>query len=67
MGFLTSTVTVSTLVQDVTTFVSSAIEWIGDFADTVTGNPLLVLACVAVPLSGFGIGALSRLIRGTNA
>ena len=43
IGFLTSTVTVSTLVADVTTFVTSAITWIGDFADTVTGNPLLVL------------------------
>lgn len=50
------------LVGSVTTFVSSAVNWVGSWATAITSNTLLTLACVAVPLAGFGIGALTRLM-----
>lgn len=51
------------LISAVSSFVTAAVGWVGDFADAITGNDLLVLSCVAVPLAGFGIGALARLMR----
>lgn len=43
--------------------VSSAVTWMGQFANAITTNTLLTLACVAVPLCGLGVGLLSRLLR----
>lgn len=52
-----------TLVEQITTFVSSAVSWIGSFAGAVTSNELLTLGVVVVPIAGFGIGAIKRLLR----
>lgn len=43
--------------------VTSATGWMTTFANTITTNTLLTLACVAVPLCGLGVGLLSRLLR----
>lgn len=51
------------LISAVSSFVTAAVSWVGDFADAITSNDLLILSCVAVPLAGFGIGALARLMR----
>ena len=67
MGFLTSTVTISSLVTDIGSFVTGAISWITSFADAITGNEYLKLGCIAVPLVGIGVGLLSRLFRGAQA
>ena len=53
----------SALISSVSTFVTAAIGWVGDWATAITSSDLLVLSCVAVPLAGFGIGALARLMR----
>lgn len=51
------------LIQKIGLFGTEAIDWVGDWAGAITSNNLLTLSCVAVPLAGFAIGALSRLLR----
>ena len=41
---------------------TSAIGWVGTVAGTVSGEPILLLACVGVPLCGIGIGMFKRLL-----
>lgn len=41
---------------------TSAIGWVGEVATTITGQPILLLACVGVPLCGIGVGMFKRLI-----
>lgn len=53
------------LLAAVTSFVTSAVDWLGTYVSAITasGNEVLLLACVAVPLAGFGVGILRRLIN----
>lgn len=41
---------------------TSAIGWVGDVATAITGQPVLLLFCVAVPLCGIGVGMFKRLL-----
>lgn len=50
------------LVTSITGFITAAVGWMGQIADFITGEPLTLLLVVTVPLAGFGIGALRRLI-----
>lgn len=52
------------LVTAVGTLVTGAITWMTDYvgAITATGNEVLLLGAVAVPLVGLGVGLLKRLI-----
>lgn len=52
------------LVAAVTTLVTAAVDWIGQYVGviTATGNEILLLCCVAVPLVGLGVGLVKRLI-----
>lgn len=52
----------ATLLSNVTTFVTEAIKWIGQFVAVITDNPLL-LAFVIVAFVGLGVGLIKRLIR----
>lgn len=56
-------VTVSSLMTEVGAVFTAAIGWVGTVADEIAGNPLLLLACVAVPLCGIGVGMFSRLLH----
>lgn len=51
--------TILTAVGDVFT---AAIGWVADVGTTITGDPVLMLFCVAVPLVGLGIGIFKRLL-----
>ena len=53
----------SALISAVSSVVTAATGWVGDFATAITSSDLLVLSCVAVPLCGLGVGLLSRLMR----
>ena len=57
----------SSLLETVGTFVTSAIGWMGDFLSAITANntggAVLTTFVVAVPLVGLGIGLLKRLIH----
>lgn len=44
-------------------FFTKSIAWLGDVLDVVTGNPALTVMVLAMPIVGFAVGLLSRLIR----
>lgn len=56
------TVTIATLLTNVGSVFTEAIGWVGDVASTIAGQPILLLACVGVPLCGIGIGMFKRLL-----
>ena len=41
---------------------ASAIGWVGTTASTIAGQPILLLACVGIPLCGLGVGMFKRLL-----
>lgn len=53
------------LITAITTFVTAAIEWLSSYVGAITasGNEVLLLAVVAIPVAGFGVGILRRLIH----
>ena len=51
------------LITAVTSVFTAAIGWVGTVASTITGQPVLLLFCVGVPLCGLGVGMFSRLIH----
>lgn len=57
------TATITTILQAVTTFVTQSINWVGSWVSTIVEQPLLLLPVVAIPVAGFGIGALRRLTK----
>lgn len=48
---------------EIGTFFTQAIAWLGDVLDVVTQNPALLVLVIAMPVVGFAVGLLSRLIR----
>lgn len=55
-------VTISTILTNVGSIVTSAVTWVNSFVGTIVGSPLLSLFCL-IPVVGLGIGLLRRLIR----
>ena len=41
---------------------TSAIGWVGTAASTIAAQPILLLACVGIPLCGLGVGMFKRLL-----
>lgn len=58
----TAAVTISSLLTNVGSVFTSAIGWVGTVASTIAGQPILLLACVGIPLCGLGIGMFKRLL-----
>ncbi|MFR5994034.1 MAG: hypothetical protein ACLUF9_06270 [Oscillospiraceae bacterium] len=58
----TPAVTVATLLTSVGSVFTKVIGWVGDVASTIAGEPILLLACVGIPLCGLGIGMFKRLL-----
>ena len=50
------------LISSVGTVFTAAIGWVGTVASTIAGSPILLLACVGVPLCGIGVGMFKRLL-----
>ena len=38
------------------------VQWIGAVGETIAGEPILLIACVAIPLCGLGFGMFKRLL-----
>lgn len=57
------TVDLSTILTDVGKFVTAGITWMGEVADFIMGEPFILLMAVIIPLSGWAIGGIKRLIR----
>lgn len=53
----------SALLTEIGTFFTQAVTWLGDVLETVTTNPALLVMVIAMPVCGFAVGLLSRLIR----
>lgn len=58
----TATVTVASLLSSIGSVFTSAIGWVGTVAETIAGQPILLISCVAIPLCGLGIGMFKRLL-----
>lgn len=56
------TVTVSTLLTSIGSVFTAAIGWVGTVASTIADEPILLLACVGIPLCGLGVGLFKRLL-----
>ena len=44
-------------------FFSQSVTWMGDVLDVVVSNPALLIMVIAMPVVGFAVGLLGRLIR----
>lgn len=55
--------TMSAFLTEIGTFFTQAMTWMSDVLDTITGNPALLVLVIAMPICGFAVGLLSRLIR----
>lgn len=42
---------------------TAAIGWVGSVAATIADEPILLLACVGIPLCGLGVGMFKRLLH----
>lgn len=49
--------------SDIGLFFTQSITWLGNVLDTVVQNPALLVLVIAMPVVGFAVGLLSRLIR----
>ena len=58
----TPAVTIATLLTSVGSVFTKVIGWVGDVAATIAGEPILLLACVGIPLCGLGVGMFKRLL-----
>lgn len=56
-------ITMSNILTEVGTFLTQAISWMGDVLDTIVTSPALLLMVIAMPVAGFAVGLLNRLIR----
>lgn len=53
----------STFLTEIGTFLTTSIDWMGDVLTTVTASAPLTVMVLAMPIAGFAVGLLSRLIR----
>ena len=44
------------------TFFTTAVNWVGDVIEVVTSNPALTVLVLAMPICGFAVGLVKRLI-----
>ena len=50
------------LISSIGTVFTAAIGWVGTVAETIAAQPILLLACVGIPLCGLGVGMFKRLL-----
>lgn len=53
----------ASVIAAITQLVTGAISWTTSYLTLITGNDVLILFCVALPLVGLGIGVIRRLVR----
>ena len=56
-------VTMTSILTEIGTFFTQSITWLGDVLDVIVGSPVLLILCVAMPVIGFSVGLLNRLIK----
>ncbi len=53
----------SAILTEIGTFFTQAVTWLGDVLDVIVANPILLILVVAMPVCGFAVGLLNRLIK----
>ena len=53
----------SAILTEIGTFFTQAVTWLGDVLDVIVANPVLLILVVAMPVCGFAVGLLNRLIK----
>lgn len=56
-------VTMSSFLTEIGTFFTQAMTWLGDVLDVVVAHPALTVLVLAMPICGFAVGLLNRLVR----
>lgn len=54
---------VEQIISDIGLYLTAAVGWMGQVAEFVVGEPIIMLLAVVVPLSGWAISGLRRLIN----
>lgn len=55
--------TMEAFMTEIGKFFTASIGWMGEVLEVVTSNPALLVLVIAMPVVGFAIGLLNRLIR----
>ena len=53
----------TTFLTSIGGFFTQAMTWVGNVITVITDNPCLTVLCFAMPICGFAVGLLNRLIR----
>jgi len=53
----------TTLLTGIGSFFTQSVDWLGDVLTVITGNPALLILVIAMPVIGFSVGLLNRLIK----
>lgn len=56
-------VTMEAFLSSIGAFFTQSVTWLGDVLDVIVANPALLIMVLAMPIVGFAVGLLSRLIR----
>ena len=56
------TTTMANLIASIGEVFTACVGWVGTVAETIVGEPVLLLSCVGIPLCGLGIGMFKRLL-----
>lgn len=56
------TASLSTILSDITSVLSSAVSWVGTIGTTITSTPILLIG-VVLGFVGFGVGLFRRLFH----
>lgn len=55
--------TMSEFLTTIGTFFTQSITWLGDVLNVIVENPALTVLVLAMPIVGFAVGLLNRLIK----
>lgn len=58
-----TTTTMASFLTTIGAFFTQAMTWVGNVITVIMDNPGLTVLCLAMPICGFAIGTLNRLIR----
>lgn len=53
----------TTFLDSINVFFERCVTWMGNLVNYIIGQPALIVLCFAMPICGFAIGLLNRLIR----
>lgn len=57
------TTAMGTFLGNIGEFFTQSVTWMGDVLEVVVENPALTVLVIAMPVVGFAVGLLGRLIR----